>query len=403
MKDNKIRTNKKSFRIGYRREVIKLIMANGFLPMASLELWERKKRNLLERILVMEKEGIIEKKKTENGKIIVIKNYNANKEEITNTMSQKLIDQYETTSILQRKFAVGKSRGLTATRAMRTAETFVMMYNADVRTYVDEKPDLEDGINIEDACYYTSIEIKHWEPIANYSKTSKQIKNARTIGVLFAHGMTYSIYNVGSSMIEWYVSGEDKMRTHIEKLVRSKYNIDADIITHVDSAIFFTTKISNFIPVITGEVARRRNGQERTTLMNLDYTYKNIYILPYDNQGKNMLRILCCPEWQFIMKSLFFINGEKINTDDIEIACDAYDEQSEQFVLLFCIPNISKLRLFVKRALIEKKKNRFRIICFKNQLPLILPLVCYKDTTIAEVSTVDFESFYQTWINNIYQ
>lgn len=285
-----------NYKKGQRREIVKLLLSCGVIPYSTFELWEDGKRLILRKARELEKEKIIEIKKRENRKYIVLKNYNKNSQLYLPYMPPNYGKIYQDEISLQRKYVVDKSMGINKSmRAMRASEIFILMYKANVRTCKEEKPDLrtDEEIDVDSACYYSSIEIKKWKPIKISDEINGQTRNTRLIGVLFAGGEVFCVYNIGDALIEWTQSGEEKIRWHVNKVASKKYlsiySNSED--KNVDSSIFFAYKAETFIRIIRNEYGKKKKNNQ-TILLNVDFTYKHMYVLPYNNYGKHMIEIM---------------------------------------------------------------------------------------------------------------
>jgi hypothetical protein len=85
------------------------------------------------------------------------------------------------------------------------------------------------------------------------------------------------------------------------------------------------------------------------------------------------------------------LRNNTLNSCDIEgrdqasIECDGFDAKRNVYKLMFIIPDLVKLKSFVRKAIDENDADRFKIYCYKHQVPMLNQLVRGK----AKVLSID--------------
>lgn len=394
---------KKSYKKGYRHEIIMLLLTVGIIPKTSLPLWEDKMLFLQRKLRAMKKEELIEECKRDGYRYWALKDYNKHAQEYMGDLDEDCKDWYKTNGYIGKKMMWEDPKNPTrAERAYNSAEIFALMYKADVRCFPNEKPKLCTAVDVPDACYYSSVEFKKYKDIKFETKKgiNRKIYNSRFHGILFADGNVYPVYNLGNNLIGINQISEEKARLLMEEYCNTSYTVE-NLNTKVDSAILYTSRLQVYLDFVRPYTKKSKRNAEKPTLINMEYVYRNIYLLSYDAMGKMLTKIMCNGYWKEYMMKLFFQNGEKLDTRYIDVACDAYMEDTNEFILLFCIPNLVKLKQFVRRAELDTDEKRYKVICFEEQLPLIAPLAFYGEHPIFRIETVAFSEFLEEWKQKI--
>ncbi len=386
--------NKKNYRKGKRIEIIKALYACGCLPYKSLRLYPWKTRITQEAVLAMEREGLLEIKKTETGKQINLKNWNDESAEYMDYLPYAYLGHYEE---IKEEVWKASSDFIRGERLHKNAEIILMMHQSGIGSYPDEKKDIrERGVRISsaDKMYFTAREIKNVKPYRVETGTDKdgvkKIIGSRLNGMLATPGGNYGIYNLGNRLIEWERYGESKMAQHLQRVLEEKRE---DYEKEDVECVLLANDEMLFIRVIENENERRyRKGK---ILLNIDYAYEKMYGLPINRDGEKMLAIMSSKNWKERMKERLLPQGADIKTS-YSVACDGFI--NNVFILLFCIPDIAKLKLFYKRAKLEMDKEKFEIYCFTYQIPMLASLageyVTLRSIELEEYYIVEVEEGY---------
>lgn len=362
--------NKKNYRKGKRIEIIKAVYACGCLPYKSLHLYPWKPKLTQRTVLAMGREGLLEIKKTKAGKQINLKNWNDASAEYMSYLPSVYLRHYE--EIKEEVFRSPNdfSKG---DRLHKNAEVILMMHESGIGSYPDERKDVRKKdvwISSGDKMYFTSWEIKNVKPYkaeAGMDKDGvKKIVGTRLRGLLVSPGGDYGVYNLGNRLIEWERYGESKMARHLQRVLEEKReNYEKKDV----ECLLLASDEMLFMRVIENENSKRyKRGK---ILLNIDYAYENMYGLPINHDGEKMLAIMSSAGWKGRMIERLMPEGME-NRAAYSVTCDGYI--NGVFILLFCIPNITRLKMFYRRAKLENDKKKFEIYCFTYQIPMLAAL-----------------------------
>ncbi|MEE1256235.1 MAG: hypothetical protein UHN47_06955 [Lachnospiraceae bacterium] len=388
--------NKANYKKGYKNEIIQLIYICGMIPYRALRLLANEPRLYQRAIKEMEKEGILTVDKKGGEKNLRLQDRRNNKMKYEPYIPLEYIRYYENTSreVLKR---LGEEDYMAAKREMRNSSTKIMMYASGVEITPDKRNLQNEMIKAEDVCYYNSPELKSiigYENeieivIERMGERSSKLNNTRINGLLVSPGGNYAVYNIGKEMIEWKRKGEMKIAASISNLIRKKSEEEHSI-TNQKEAIVIAQTPNQYVRIINNTNEKRAG---KMNLINIDYTYDKMYAIPEDRNGVLMMKIMTQRGWR--KKILDSILSEEIQkaSERSNIDCDGYDEKKEIHQLVFCIPDMAKLKNYIRRAQIEDDKNKFRIYCFTHQLPIIATLA----GEYVQVSKVDIDKYYMRY------
>ena len=91
-----------------------------------------------------------------------------------------------------------------------------------------------------------------------------------------------------------------------------------------------------------------------------------------------------------------------LRADEIEasrfcsVQCDGYDKEKEIYTLLFCVPDLIKLKNYSARACLMGDKDKFRVICFEHQLATIANVIPENICRVYSLPYEVYESKVQT-------
>lgn len=385
---------KKNYNKGTRLDIIKTLHMNAVIPNKALVVMDTP-RTYKDKLREMEKEGLIEEYRVKNWnrsyRIYTLKDYEKNKSDYI----EKLGDGYYENYVMTGQQAARTCRSKTGSESMRiisAASTYIMMKQAGVKCDPNTKPNLYRN-ELLDECgsvYYTSREVKGYTDYHDDIKNNtdemgdamKQVISSRMTGLLLSDGGAYPIYHLGYSLSNWQRGGELKIKVHMDYMLGSKMSnpksCDYSILTLEDYA-----SLARVITPLTDNDEKNINA-----FRILDTAYKRIYAVPYSLEGRKMIEIMTIRDWEYKFKSLFLKNYEWRDVERTGIPCDGYTD--DKYVLLFCIPDLKKLRLFKTYAARIGDKNRFAVLCFDFQEEMVAK-ACGSHCRILKAS---FDKFY---------
>lgn len=350
----KKRKRRPSWRKGYRAEIMKMLMSFGVITFRALNLMENKEM-YRRKIKEMKKEGYIEEHKNKGNRALSLSDFDNKYQDYIGEYEMgyygyhrrycRTVVSYVTT--YQKNYADFMA-------AVRDSEAAVFMHEAGAGALMEEKIQLRDSgrIGRDDRAYYRTAEIKDtWKDRENNSLVFGRM---RCNGWLTCPGGNYMVYQVCMSQIRWFKTSEDNYAGYIKKLCRERKEGGAGDIREA------------VILAYTDEVFEKMVFYERQHAENLNVSngHKTMYGLTYDTAGLILMRLMMERNWKKCLMDEY-LYGLQINDSVSYSACNAYDGDVK--ILLFCIPDLVRLRIFMVQAADDRKPEKNRIYCFDTQ------------------------------------
>lgn len=389
---------------GRRRELTKQMMSYGMVLYRSLRYLDETDKKMSQRILrEMERENTVRFAK--DPKIVYLKNPTANKK-LMDAMPEGYGYQNMLSAQKRNRALVSSCEESYRIRLYKTVDTLMFMSAAGVLTLPDKKPvirkmitkemqeidkdDIEPykekkedepiTIDAKGSYYYTSTDYKS---ITGYvdliGSSSKKVIGSRSLGCMLSGGNVYVVYHVGQNLIEWKQRGEERMAHHLAQLfskIYEPYIGQTDVV--VDRAIVLAEDDFVFQQIIENE---------SSTLMNIDYTYQKMYGVTLDISGRRLLEKMKDSNFENRIMASILDDGEIHDSNMTRTACDGYNKETKVYSMVFCSPDICKLKHFIKAAYRDNDKKKYRIYCYTHQLPLIISLA----GEYAEIYSMDID------------
>lgn len=182
----------------------------------------------------------------------------------------------------------------------------------------------------------------------------------------------YAVYNLGNHGIIWRRENEQKIAVFMAYLlrIRSAYELDVKI---RKKAIILATKDEVFLKLC--EQKKEANNDSCTNPGGIDTVYDSIYAVPEDEYGQKLIYLMKNDDWE--RKVISCVLPAEYIDDKVKgaIQCDGYDAEKEIYYLVFCVPDLCKLKKFIESAKHSTDGRKFTLFCFNYQLPLIKSLV----------------------------
>ena len=192
---------------------------------------------------------------------------------------------------------------------------------------------------------------------------------------MLSPGGVYGVYNVDDSLIEWRKYGELKMAHYIADILNNNYEpyIESNV-SKVDFAVIMASDNRIYQEIIKGEY----KNKDTYIKMNIDFTYPQMYAVPLDKNGQKMMSIMVMEKWREKLNESVLSEEEMIEAATCGIICDAKEttaEGKEIYKLLFCIPDLTRLKHFLVQTQLRPDKSKYQIYCFDYQLEMLAGLV----------------------------
>lgn len=394
--------NKKNYKKGTRLEIIKTIHMASILPFKAIATAETP-RTYKDKIREMTKEGILSEFKVKINRrtyrIFTLTDFEKNRRMYKNNLPDGYYEQFVTVG-QQNVRDCRTKKGSVSMHVIAGATTHIMMKLAGVACEPDTRPSLfkkDEPIDDECSYYYSSREIKNYTGYKNDIKTTdetagdglKQVISSRITGLLISKGGIYATYNMGCSITNWQKGGELKIKTHIDYLIGDKLSNPYPC----DSALLMLEEYDSLSKIFVP--TSRRDEKAVSSFSNLAVAYRKIYAIPCDRNGRRMIEIMSSGNWMADIKSSLLMGYNKEYVETTGVVCDDYTD-NEEYVLLFCIPDLSRLLAFKNYAEINPNRSKYIVLCFDFQKEL----VAKSCGMFCRILTVKFEEYYNEFKKN---
>ena len=372
-----------------RNKIVNLLHVCSVMTPRSFKLFDEPQSSIANTMVKMKREGVVEKSNnTEVFENLSISNYRDNLDEyFSDNIPDEHISFFEEFGIqdIKRAKYCKKKLQCNAKRIIRSGEITTLMYTAGIPTLPCDKKYVVKNKEITDNVYYQSREMKKYSGYADDIENNDGERTAiasRINGTLLTAGGNYNVYHFGKDIQEWSAQGEHKIRHHIQKMLAMYINKDSCIL---DKAILFTYNLDVFSGLI--DPPKKYSGRYE----GLSMVYNNLYVLPYDRNGRDMIKVMSESDWQTKLYE-YVLERPCNDTSKLDFVCDDYDGRIYTFI--FCVPDIARYIQFVRKVkFTQLPKDKFKVICFDYQMEFVI-------STIGEYANVfsgDFQGFMDDW------
>ncbi len=417
------KTKRPRFGEGIRREIMICLLTFGAVCYDGFESWEDiMRKDMSSRTLkrLMDEE-YVERSRSTGKKVYRLTDFENKKKDYEKYFTEQMIDYYRTVGIISEQNSGRKDR---IERINALTEIGMMMYAADIGTTCEDKADIIQNEKISDkgSYYYSVIELRNdndeWKlsegqkemirkqegerSRSNNSKEEiredgdinnlnipKQIKkkqpriiNTGACGLLTCESDDYIIYDTGNDRIWWSEIIENQFGYMTSKIVTEKRR--KDVRKDIDKCIVFY-KGEDILREIYEDI---ENKKHKISIMSV--AYKEMYYLPYNPNGRKLLRIMTISGWKDKMKELY-LKGYDKRTERLPIVCDGIKEEiiSDEgiregirerireeirinkkiieYAFLFCIADIGRLYKFLQAAADDVSETEYSVFCYDFQ------------------------------------
>lgn len=315
-------------------------------------------RMYMRKMKSMTEEGIARLCRTKNGRAIVLDSFERK--------SPEYIEYYPgfrgeyIRYGQQRAKDVGRNESgpARAQKAIGESDIFQMMYAIGVGTLPPDKTRLDQpGEITEESTYYTDAEIKNASEFkVKFKEDEKSRINTRAQGLLTSPGGDYVVYLTRGKKMRWSKSSEYQVSYSASQILNQRKSGREKCATIENSIIYFDN--GNFFQSIL-------NIDEKTiNSVTVENGYRNTYLVPYTETGRDHTALMVEKDWQERLKQKYLSDADR-NIEGISITCDGIEDGA--YVLLFCIPNITRLSKFLYAARWEGRPEKYRIYCYDYQ------------------------------------
>lgn len=387
MENKRKRTRKKRYKQGYRKVMMQIMLTCGAVSYNGIHMLEGQHRMYTRKLKDMEEEGIVCIVHLGKKKAARLRDYEKRCDEYIGEYAPGYYGHYRRYGMPSAS-SIGKwdSDKNRSRKAYRESEVVMMMYGADVHVLPEEKPVIREGERIpnEGAYYYGSLEIKEGcgfrLGICKDEMTEEEsaVINSRMNGCMISEGGHYVLYHSGDRVLKWKKSSEGQIAFSFATLVNSLYEGKPMDVT-MKECIIFAYNDEVYRKIISPENLKRKD------MVNTVSGYDCMYAIPYTKEGQAMVRMMGRENWKDRLKKKY-LGVTQVNVRTM--ACDRTENGIN--TLLFCIPDMVKLRKFVATAewtASMEGKMKYEIICYDFQYDLVKEIA----GKVADIETVKFE------------
>lgn len=355
--------NRKHYDEGMRKAILEVTLSCGCLPYRAIRLLNMRTESVQKTCKKMVDEGLLKKytseKKARRERIwaMVLNGDQQLIEQFDTILPEHLLTLYSSIAINDKYKITSGNVYPTKLRVIRNAETFMFFYGAGIDTLRGRCENMRKDDSNASNIYYTSRELKGSQVDEDGLKAdldaSNRVNTTRVNGVYVSDGGTYLIYNTNRYLGNYSLSGERKLKAHMDIMMSWK---NKDII---DSAMLLADNMEFFKKILNppSQLAQQH-------LQGLEGVYKNIYALPLNQDGQKMMKLMSIPDWQEKIYSNVLTMEQRTRKSSV-VECDGQDDN--RYLFVFCVPNIRRLKMFYKRAKIENDRDKYAVMCFDTQ------------------------------------
>lgn len=262
-------------------------------------------------------------------------------------------------------------------RLHRIAEIYIIMMNAGVSVFRDEKPDLfthgePESLPMHPPAFYNSREVKE------LGLEAVKIRGSRMAGVMTSPAGVFLVYNVGTQPARWDYRAEQRAQALLQMTLCGQ-QAGSHYITDKVSGLLFGNGMEPFYQILSSADSNAR------CFFLLDGNYEHFYYLTNDFHGEVMLKLLYDPEQKAELDRILSLDL-KTGTPDFSIENDAFDLEGNP-VLFGYLPDIPRVNRFLMALQLQEKNGT--LICFDFQAAAYAQYA----GGLLRLQTISFEKF----------
>lgn len=179
-------------------------------------------------------------------------------------------------------------------RLQQASILYVLMQNADIKIFRDEKPALfhpllREPVALSLPVFYHSREIKE------LGAEQIKINNSRTLGILLTGKTIFAVYYTGNSTMKW------EYRTELKVKAMLSYHVSQGILStiHISPAYHPNTPFKALIIGENMDTALKllnSDGGYKKSYFCLDASFEYFHYAPASSEGITLLKLLCSYE-----------------------------------------------------------------------------------------------------------
>lgn len=389
---------KVNYHVGNNHDLLELLLLFGVVPYDSLNYLLDDPRFLQRAATKMRDDGTILKGKRGQRKCLWLATDKEQAQKWEIYVSEELKRYYQSESSDRRNRTSGDN--VNSIKTVSDIDAQMFLYACGYKTGPHAKDATREPWGRSEESYYTSKEFKRisaYRPnkIQGKKSTDAKMSSSRANGVLVTGGGNYVVYNLERDLISWARSTEMKMGVYATQTIRSHSSVEYPPRMETNAVVLASSNNPFYKMVMLEYGLEKQQNKVATPFINVDHSYDHMYAVTKDNLGKTLLRMMGTPAWKETIENNLLSQELIDGRMSARFPCDGYDPETGIHYLLFCIPDIVKLKTFVTWASLEQDKKKFRIYCFKHQVPLIIALT--NDGKDVSILKADIEDCYREW------
>ncbi len=380
--------NKGNYKKGYRQELMKLLLSVGVISYDGLHLLEGEHRMYTRKLKEMEKEGVVRRCRVGKKWCATLTQFEEK--------SLGYIEHFPGYRGVYIRYGSSRSQDVgryksdknRAIKAYREGEVGEIMYSAGINVLASDKPRLYNGEQIgEGAYFFSDNEIKDLQPAdAKKEKGSGSVVSTRALGLLVSPGGNYVVYHTGERRIKWSGVNEYSFSYSCGRVVE-EYKGQRMKAPALEQSIFFYSDSQ----VIVDTMDESKVGESQSiTIDGISNKFKQAYVLPNNEIGRDMVRIISEEDGEDRTK-VILLDGIDTKQKSKTFVSDACTD--DEAILLFCLPDICKLKNFLYAASYIGNKMKFTVICFDWQEKYVAEIVGGRATVLV----ADYQEFIEQY------
>ncbi len=347
--------NRPRYNEGKRKEIVRLLLSNGCIPYRDIKYVTDNASTFARQLWKMKTEGVVDKGSRNGEGYYVLKDFERNKGLITESYDEKsILYQYYKNFGKTDVNNMLNGEPYRIRRGIRNAESGIFMEYCGVTSEIGQKSSLyKSSLPEGTLCYYNSRELKGADSYTlEVDEDTKEVIGRTYInGLLISPGGTYAVIDAYNYFLS-YNMGEIRINIYIANLVAEKH------LPKYKGCIILVRDYDVLTRFFTYDNITWQRG-----MTNLFGAYSKVYGISMETDGREMIKLITMADWDETLNRNYL--SDKPKSPYSVVDCDG--EESGNYYLNFCIPDIKKLYNFLNAAEQMNEPSKFHIICFDTQ------------------------------------
>ncbi len=393
IKQSDKKTHNLNYKKGYINELLKICLTAGGVSYNGLKVLDGDRETYTNSIRRLRNNGIVTIKRIGSEFVATLSDFGTTNEQYIENFIPYLGTYTRFIALKSKSLGWYKSKRhkTDAIKAFRYSEIVMLLKGTSIRTLTEDKPRLYAGEKVEnnDAYFYSDSEVKELVGgttlIDNENEDDKFLVTTRAQGFIVSQGGVYLVYHSGKEQrLAWAVAQEQQMKFRTANLIAKSFSTKLDFF-EINDCIILADEDRPFVEMFLDEDLSPKRKTAFTKRVSIENGFANTYFLPYSKQGRFMTDFMSKKQWKEDMFNYFLEDDSSLKKAKVGSVADFHS--GENPVLLFCIPNATRLYKFLLNAEISDKE--YHIYCFDFQVDFLNEVVKGR----AKIFSVSFDEF----------